>query len=200
MSLTLFSPVLGDVTIPNLSPKGFTFGGGGALSAAEGNIYREILNPGRSPGAINVDNVIAVYSLPPGSLDIAGRGLNLLAQGQFASPATSKRIKIYWGCTTAVIGSTVTGGTVVADTGAYSTAGTAAWSLEANVFKYGAAGSNTQLALHMSAQIAAIVSALVLPTPLVSPENAPILIAVTGNAVTTVTDILQNFFEVNSMN
>jgi len=175
------------------------FGLGVALMSEEGNIYREVI-AGRNPGATNADNVIAVYSLPLASFDIAGRGVNLIAEGSVANNTNSKRMKIYWGCTAAVLGSTVSGGSVIADTGAYTTAAAVGWSLEANVFKYGAAGSNTQLALHMGAQIGAVVGSLLVPTALTSPENAAIIIAVTGNAVTTATDITQNFFEVNAMN
>jgi hypothetical protein len=198
-SLTLFSSI-GDVAIPNLSSKGFTFGSGGSLMGGEGNIYREILNPGRNPGGLAADNVIAAYLLSASSFDAAGRGVNLLAQGSVANNANSKEMKIYWGCTTAVIGSTVTGGTVIADSGAYTTAAAVGWSLEANVFKYGNPGSNTQLALHMSAQIGSTVGSLLVPTPLTTPENAGILIAVTGNAATALTNIVQSFFEVNAMN
>ena len=177
------------------------FGSGAALVAAEGNIFREVLAAaGRNPGATNVDNVIAVYSMPLLSLDASGRGVNILAQGSVANNANSKRIKVYWGCTAAVIGSTVSGGVVVADTGAYATANNVGWSLEANVFKRGALGSNTQLAIHMSAQIGATVGSLLPPSDLTSGENAAILIAVTGNAATTATDITQNFFEINAMN
>lgn len=177
------------------------FGSGAALVSAEGNIFREVLAAaGRNPGGTATDNVVAVYSMPLSSLDAAGRGVNLLAQGSVANNTNSKRIKIYWGCTTAVLGSAVTGGTVVADTGAYTTAGAVGWSLEANVFKRGALNSNTQLALHMSAQIGAVVGSLVVPADLVAPENAAILIAVTANAATAATDIIYNFLEVNAMN
>lgn len=194
---------LGMINIPNLSPLGFTFGGAGFPNASimgeEGNIYRETV-VSRNPGAINQDNVLAAFTIPAGSFDIAGRGVNLLSQGSVAATVNSKRLKIYWGCTAAVVGSAVSGGTVIADTGAYTTNNAVGWSLEANVFKYGAAGSNTQLALHMSAQIGLTVGTLLVPSALTSTESGPIIVAITGNAVTVVTDIIYNFFEVNAMN
>lgn len=202
-NLAVWTAERGDVQIPGLTPQGFGFGGaawpGIAIMGEEGNIFRETV-ASRNPGVINQDNVLASFIIPAGSFDVAGRGVNLLAQGSVANNVNSKRIKIYWGCTTAVVGQLVTGGTVIADTGAFTTAAAVGWSLEANVFKYGATGSNTQLALHMSAQIGLTVGSLLVPSALVAPENAGIIVAVTGNAITALTDIIYNFFEVNAMN
>ena len=175
------------------------FGSGAALAAAEGNIYREVV-ASRNPGGTAADYVIGVYSLPANSFDISGRGVNICSSGSVANNTNSKRIKLYYGCTTAVLGSAVTGGTVIADTGAYTTTGAAGWAIEANVFKYGAAASNTQIALHVSAQIGAVVGSLVVPTAATSTESGTILIAVTGNAATAATDIIYNWFEINAMN
>ena len=66
--------------------------------------------------------------------------------------------------------------------------------------KTGATGSNTQRGLHASAQVGAVVGSLLPSTALTAPENATILIAVTGNAATATTDITLQFFEVNAMN
>ena len=165
----------------------------------EGNIYRNV-SAGTNPANTGGDYVLATFALPAYSFDIAGRGLNLLAQGSVANNTNAKRIKLYFNCTTATVGSTVTGGTVIADTGSYSTTGAAGWSLEANVFKYGASGSNTQLALHMSAQVGNTVGTLLVPSALTATESGTILMAVTGNATTAATDIIYNFFEINAMN
>jgi len=165
----------------------------------EGNIYREVVSS-RNPSSTAGDYVVGVFSIPAYSFDIAGRGLNFLSQGSVANNTNAKRVKIYWGCTTAVVGNVVSGGTVIADTGSYSTTGAAGWSVEANVFKYGASGSNTQIALHMSAQIGAVVGSLLVPSALTSTESGTILVAVTANAATAATDIIYNFFEVNAMN
>jgi hypothetical protein len=175
------------------------FGGSTATFPEEGNLYREIV-ASRNPGGTAGDYVVGVYTIPANGFDVAGRGVNMLAQGSVANNTNSKRLKLYWGCTAAVVGSAVSGGTVIADTGAYTTTGAAGWSLEANVFKYGASGSNTQLALHMSAQIGAVVGSLLVPTALTSTESGSIIIAVTANAATTATDIIYNFFEINAMN
>ena len=175
------------------------FGSGIGTMLAEGNIYRNTF-ASANPGGTGGDYVLAAYSLPAGSFDIAGRGINLVAMGSVANNTNAKRMKLYYGCTTATVGSLVSGGTVIADTGSYTTTGAAGWQVEANVFKYGAAASNTQLGLHMTAQIGSTVGALLSPTALNSTESGAIIVAVTGNATTTATDIIYNFFEVNAMN
>jgi len=182
------------------------FGGGLAAMSREGNIFRQVSATGINPGATGADNVLAVYTLPAGTLDIAGRGIALTAAGRSGpTNATNKTVRLYWACTAAVVGSTVSGGTLIADTGAQTTVN-AGWTLSANVFKAGAAGSNTQYAqctgaifgsTHLGLGAAGALGIPVLPT---APENAAIIIAVTGNATTAVADIVLFFFEINAMN
>jgi hypothetical protein len=202
-ALKVWTSQYGDVAIPNLTPLGFQFGaaalGAAPIMGEEGNIYREVVS-GRNSVAQAGDTVIGVFSLPGNSFDITGRGLNFLSQGSTANNTNAKRIKIYYGCTAAVIGSVVSGGTVIADTGNYTTTGAVGWQIEANVFKYGAAGSNTQLALHQSAQIGSVVGSLVVPTALTAVESASILIAITTTSPTAAGDTVYNFFEVNALN
>lgn len=175
------------------------FGLGAALMSEEGNINRQIVGVGIQPGAIAVDSVLAVYSIPASSFDAAGRGLNITAQGSFGATANAKTVKLIFNPTSAVVGAAVVGGITIATTGVVNTNG-GGWSLSANVFKYGAPGSNTQLSLHQQAQVGAAVSALQAPTLTTAVESGAILVAVTGNAATVVTDISQNFLEINAMN
>lgn len=178
-----------------------TLGGGStAFIAEEGNINRQLSSAGINPASTGADVVVAVYSLPANFFDgIGNRGLCLTAQGSIVNNANNKRVKIIFNATTAVLGSAVTGGTTIADTGTVTTLG-GGFNLSANVFKTGAAGSNTQLCLHQGAQVAGTVSSLLAPSTAAAVENAPILIAVTANAGTTATDIVFNFLEVNAMN
>jgi hypothetical protein len=175
------------------------FGAGTATILAEGNVNRQISSAGVQPAATGADNVLATFSIPANSFDIAGRGVGITAQGSFGATANNKRIKLVFNATTAVVGSTVTGGTTVADTGTIATNG-GGWSLQANVFKYGAAGSNTQIGLHQQAQIGNAVAALLAPSLITATESGAILVAVTGNATTAASDIVFNFLEVNAMN
>lgn len=176
------------------------FGTGSSLMGAEGNISRQISAAGVQPGATGADNVIAAFTIPANSFDAAGRGLSFLAQGSFAATGNNKQVKLIFNPATAVVGSTVGGGgTTIADSGVVAT-NNLGWSLQANVFKYGVANANTQIGLHQQAQIGNAVANLLKPTLITAVENAAILVAVTGNATTTVSDIVFNFLEVNAMN
>jgi hypothetical protein len=175
------------------------FGAGSAVSGENGNINVQASAAGINPGATGVDSVLAVFSLPANSLDAANRVLQIVASGSFGATANNKRIKIIFGATAAVVGSTVTGGAAIADTGVVTTDG-GGWQIAATVIKTGAKGSNTQLGVHNQAQVGAAVSALVAPQALTAVESSPILIAITGDAVTVASDIAFNFLEVNAAN
>jgi hypothetical protein len=175
------------------------FGSGSATFGLEGNIACQA-SAGVNPGATGADNVLAVFSIPANSFDQAGRAVSIAAIGGFAANTNTKRVKIIVGAASAVVGSTIgSGGTTIADTAAVTTNG-AGWSLGASVVKYGAAGSNTQQGIHSAAQVGSAVAALITPASLTLTENLPILVAVTGNATTTATDIALNAFEVNACN
>ena len=175
------------------------FGSGTNSFPEEGNVYRTA-SAGVNPGGTGGDYVLANFSLSANSFDVAGRGVNLVAMGSVANNTNVKTLKLFAGATTAVVGSAITGGTLIASTGAYSTTGAAAWQLVANVYKYGAAGSNTQIALHETVQIGATIPALTVPTLLTLVESGTVNLTVTGNAATTATDIALNLFAVNAMN
>ncbi|MGZ5078629.1 MAG: hypothetical protein ACXWHZ_03680 [Usitatibacter sp.] len=197
LRLTAGAAGTGGVAVSTLSS---IFGAGSAVVAGEGNIYRQISAAGIQPGATGVDSVLAAFSLPANSFDVAGRGIAITAQGSFGAAANNKRVKIIVNPSTAVVGSTVgTGGVTVGDTGTITTS-SSGWSVQANVFKYGANGSNTQLGLHSQAQMGAAVGALLAPSLITAVESGAILIAVTGNATTAVGDIIFNFLEINAMN
>ena len=181
------------------------FGSSNGTFLEEGNLYRNISGAGINPASTNADIVLAVYSMPANAFDgIGNRGLGLTAYGSFANNTNSKRIKIWFNATTATVGSAVTGGTAVVDTGAYTTTGAAGWEMQATVFKYGASGSNTQQAMSGGVFIGGthtgVGAGSSVPQNLTATESGVILIAVTGNAVTTATDIVLNGFLVNAMN
>src|SRR5229473_3962336 len=93
------------------------FGASNAPILSEGNVNLQVSSAGVQPGATGADNVLAVYSLPSNAFDVAGRGISITAAGSFGATANNKRVKIVFNATTAVVGSTVTGGTVICDTG-----------------------------------------------------------------------------------
>ena len=200
MPVALWTTNKGDVLSNNLgNDTAISFGSGSADCLGNGNITRQVSGAGISPGATAADNVLAVFSLPASSFDVAGRGINILAMGSFATNANTKTVKIIFNATTAVVGSTVTGGTTIATTTA-STGSNVAFMLESNVFKYGAAASNTQLGLNAVSQVGSTVNPPSVPAAITATESGAILIAVTGNSATTASDILLNLFVINAMN
>lgn len=174
--------------------------GSGSLTLnSSGNIFNSLTvnASGIAASATGADNVLAVFSIPAYTFDgisSTNRGIQFVAIGSSGGNTNNKRVKIIYNATTAVVGSTVSGGTLIADTGTFSSSG-AAWSLSAQIFKYGAAGSNTQLAIHNAAQVGSAVSALIAPQAATAVESGTILVAVTGNAATTASDVSLNFFE-----
>jgi hypothetical protein len=208
-SLVLWDTKVGDVPviINGPTPSGQTpsiasanAGGSSSSFNGSGDISLQVASAGINPGATGADNVLAAFSLPANFFDIAGRGVEVTAEGSFAATGNNKDVKIIFNPATAVVGSTVgAGGTTVADTGT-STGNNVGWSIQANVYKYGNPGSNTQLGLHSQAQVGATVSTLLKPSLITATESGPILIAVTGNATTVATDIVFNFLQVFAMN
>ncbi len=178
---------------------GIVFGGGTAAMGAEGNINLQTSSAGVNPGATAADNVIAVYSLPASSFSAAGKTVTVTACGSFAATGNNKRVKLFFNPSAAVVGSTITGGTLLADTGTVAT-NNGGWLVAGTVVKYGAAASNTQLCVSGGAAAGAVHAGVSLPALATATESGAILIAVTGNATTAATDIVFNFLEVNAMN
>jgi hypothetical protein len=178
------------------------FGSGTATMLSEGNIYH-YASAGLNPAGTGGDYVVGVYTIPANSFDgMAGtnRGVSFNAFGGFAANANTKRAKIFYAPTTAVVGSVISGGTLLADTGAYSTNGAVGWNLSAQVFKYGAAGSNTQYGQCTGIIIGTTHGGMGAPLALTANESAPILVAVTANATTAATDITLSSLQCNAMN
>jgi len=72
--------------------------------------------------------------------------------------------------------------------------------LEGWVTKYGLENSNTQIAGQFIAYNGTTLITLPAPSYVTAVENAAILIAVTGNAATTATDIVVDLFEIFGSN
>lgn len=181
------------------------FGGGSALIQASGLIGRQISSAGVQPGATAADNVLAAFTIPAGSFDAGlgsttGRGVSILAQGSFGATGNNKRVKIIFNPATAVVGSTVgASGVTIADTAVVATNG-GGWSLQGNVFKYGALASNTQIGLNQANLVGATSAVLLAPQLITAVESGAILVAVTGNATTAASDIVFNFLQINGLN
>jgi hypothetical protein len=164
----------------------------------EGNLYAAAGNPLGANAADTTDDILGGIRVPASCLDVAQRQLLINAIGQTGATTNNKRFKIFVNPTMAgqtlnadgtyANAGTVTAGTPVCDSGAWVNATIAnsnvAWQGQAQVTKYGALGSNTQMGsgtailggTHGGAQAG---QALTLP------ENATIDVIVTGSSYTT---------------
>ncbi|MEI7296601.1 hypothetical protein WCQ02_31045 [Paraburkholderia tropica] len=190
--LSVFSSQVGDVQLQfdtagnQLSSQAIQAGSASAPGSVKtgGNVSVQVNATGQGNAAATTDTVLFTYALPANALDVAGRQVTIVAAGTFAANANNKRVKIWWGTTTQTVGSAVAGGTLIADSGVVTTSA-GGWSGSVQVSKYGAAGSNTQIATN--AQMAAGTSSLgtAAPVALTATESAVINITVTGSSSTT---------------
>jgi hypothetical protein len=115
----------------------------------------------------------------------------------------NKRVKLWFNATVAA--GVVTGDSVIADTGLWINTTTpnnnVRWQLTANLFKFGATGSNTQHAQGTAVRggVHGGTGLPVFPTAL---ESSAIVIALTGSSYTTgaANDVIATWFEVNAIN
>jgi hypothetical protein len=195
--------VNGGFTISNLPAALQTiFGAGANAFSEEGNLYRAAYSAASAlqPAATGADNVLAVYSVPANSFDVAGRGISITAQGLFANNSHTKDVKVIFNPSTAVVGSTVgSGGTTIADSGS-STAANVGFSMNTDVFKFGGAGSNTQYAQETGTIVGTTHGGCGAPQFPTATEAGAILVAFTGNAGTATTDLSLNFIQINATN
>jgi hypothetical protein len=177
----------------------------------EGNVYRNIGNPIAGNAADTTDDILLGFALPANVFDISGRGIFITAQGKTGATGNNKKYRLWINPTMSgqtTTNNVITGGTV---SGAGSgvmlldstvqTSNALGWSLQGNLFKYGAAGSNTQY-FQGSIINAASHAGINTPSFLTQAENAVMNIVVTGSSSTTgaANDVILNFFEINAMN
>lgn len=176
------------------------FGSGSGTFLEEGTLGKSVSQAGINPGGTAGDYVVAAFTIKANSLDgVGNRGSQLIAKGGLAANANSKRVKVIAGATTAVVGSLVTGGTVIEDTGAQTTSG-GGWGISVDIWKTGAANSNTQKATSNGKFMGAAHLGAQAPTALTMTENADILVAVTINCATTATDASLDTAYLTAMN
>ena len=169
------------------------FGGGTATMEESGNVNVQSGNPLTNPATITNDNVLGIFTVPANSLNAAGKGLEITACGNVGNDSQAKRVKLIWNPATAVVGSAVTttaASFLLGDTGSTTNSGvTAGWVIQSQVYKYGAAGSNTQIGQWIGTIVGAIHGGCGVAAALTTNESASILMAVTGNATSSIGDI-----------
>lgn len=195
------------------------FGGGTSYMATSGNLYRTILTVGNEiqPSATGALKIVDIFTLTKNSFDQAGRGLQFSVWCNNAGTSGhAVRIQIVANPSNAglpasgagVAGQTdgtitVTGGTVVLDTGAsYSPTGTPTFGIvfQGQIFKTGAAGSNTQEAMLTSLLPQAGLTHTTAWADIGLTESAANVFAICISAATTATDIEYQGMEITGFN
>lgn len=177
--------VLASATTGQIASAPAPVGGGSAKFGRAGNISTILNAAAVNPANTGGDYVVGFITLPANSFNAANQSVQLSGYGSYAGNGNTKEVKIQASATLPVLGTTIVSGTVLADSGAVTSNGTS-WSIAAKLTKYGAVGSNTQLALATAAGVS-------VPQLLTLAENAPIYLAITANATTTATDIAFSF-------
>ncbi len=152
---------------------------------------------GVNPGALAVDSVLAAFTIPANTFDAAGsnRGIRISAFGMFGATANNKTVKIIVNPATAVVGATVgAGGTTLVTTGVVVT-NALPFLLEAAIMDV--VGVNNEIGFGLLSWFGSAPTFIVQVAPsfLTADETKDILVAVTGNAATALTDIALNYFE-----
>lgn len=167
---------------------------GGSTSAtmtSQGTLYRNFGSgtaPASASGGVSAAAAIIVdfFTLPASSFDKALRNLNIAAGGSITGSDASA-VQIQTTATLPVIGSTITSGTVIATTGSMSLSASG-WGLTASIWKYGAAGSNTQAFQETGTVAGTTHGGVGAPGTLTYTESSPIYIVVTIGVTTTAAD------------
>lgn len=213
------SPFLANELENQVTSSNFTQLFGGSAPTAflssmneSGNIYRAIGNPFSQNAADTTEDTLAGIQIPASAFDVAGRGLMFTAQGKFGATGNNKRIRLWANPT--IAGATLTNGVysggsvsgvgagvILYDSGVVTTNAGTGWQVCVPLFKYGAAGSNTQWSQAQSITGGTHngLSAMVFST---LPENAAINFLLTGGSTTTgaAGDVILNCFEVTGFN
>jgi hypothetical protein len=160
------------------------FGGGTQSFADAGVIYRYQSTTGTGNGNDTTEDTLNTFSLPAGSLDVAGRTLQLTAAGSFANNAHSKTAKLYFG--TSIVATTA------AQTGA-----NIGWQLILQVQKV---ASNSQLGFY-SPIVGTTHGGISLPLSGTENDTNAITIKVTGQTGTaSASDVVLSSLLIEALN
>jgi hypothetical protein len=141
------------------------FGKGAALTAGGGNLAAFCSQAGVGNGADTTEDTLFTGTLPPNSMDIVGRQIDILAWGNISATSATKTAKVYWGST------------VLATIGATTTQ-TGVWIVSASIIKTGANQQTACVTIDTS-----ISGSLVRTASILSPneaDTAGIIMKVTG--------------------
>lgn len=165
-----------------LASSGFLtqFGNGAALTAGGGNLAVFASSAGAGNGANTTEDVLLTTSLPPNSLDIVGRELNIQAWGSIAAASATKTARVYFGST------------VLASIAATTTQ-TGVWYVDASIIKTGA-GTQTAVVTIDTNISGSLVRAVSILAPTESDVAAIVLRATGQSSVATANLVTCNAF------
>ena len=184
---------------------GVQFGSGSAIETPAGPINKTVSAAGTNPAFIGADVVVAVYTIPANSFDgVAGtnRMIRADAWGGFSGDVTSKRVKLWFSPNIQTASTTISGGTLIADTLA-TTSNAGGWWVSGNVTKYGAANSATQLLTTNGALAGlnpATNGAMLAPSLTTGMESTSLYISVTCNNTASTLSSTLSLFVVEGLN
>jgi hypothetical protein len=178
------------------------------LILGSGNVARDIgLAAGKSPSVNALDKIVYALWIPAGSFDVSGRGLQVTVYGTAAANGANKEFKVFLGATNTVFPTlpavdgtiTVAGGTVIGDTGVLTT-NNGAIILTCQIFKRGAAASNTQESMTTGIIGGTAHGGAGKWTDQTFAENTNLLLAITAQSTTTPSDVVYNGSEITAFN
>lgn len=160
-----------------------------------GPINTQIVAAGRANAADTTDDVLFTYALPASLFDAAFRGLHITAFGKTGGTTNNKQIKAWFGLDAQTVGSAiVTTNTTLLLTSGTVTTNAGGWAMEADLYKYGGTGSNTQIGTGFIS--IGTTTANNVPTTFTFAESSILNVTVTGASGTTgaASDVLAQFF------
>lgn len=145
------------------------------------------------PAVINSNRVVQFFAIPPLAFDVANRGLLINASGGQLSNANVKTVSLLVSSVLPVIGAVAPSGTTIASSTLTASAA-GGWTIGAQIQKYGALGSNTQIAVHQAAQSVGAVGALTAPSALTLNESVVNYVSLIINNVAALADSYLTLF------
>ena len=159
----------------------------GIVARSDGNFYAAAGTALAGNAAVTTNTVLVSVQIPAFAFDgIQNRIASLTAAGTFASNNNNKQINVYFGSDVQTVGQPVvtTNTTLIAPSGVVTTNG-GGWSLQAQVMKYGAAGSNTQQGVNQGIIAGSTHLGTSAPVALTANEALPLYLTITGASSTS---------------
>lgn len=125
--------------------------------------------------ADTTEDTILTFTLPPGTFDVVGRGLEIQAWGNVTATSATKTVRMYFG-------------TSIVPSIAYTTTQTGLWQITANIWK---TGTNGQMGFVQYDAVGATTARTAVNVVGCEPDNASIVCKITGQATSAAGNLVQ---------